>query len=304
MSFIRWNGRNYYQKRRKPVKPDINELMKPLGEKQFKGNVWGSVIMNVEKDGITPTPTIDPDYQAVLDYATTQGYTLPSTSGQTLQNNLVVSLKSAGIWSDLDLFYVFATDGDDDFATINWKSISSYQGIINGLITLYQNQGFRPDTANVANYINTQFNWNTNGTGYTQDDACRFLWDYDATYIGAVYDGQLGGARETFNGGNNNLHRITQDSASLPTNFDNTGSGFKMIQRTSSTNVNLYNNTTTPTSFNVNSAPSPNTDPQTIFRRGGSGNSQNFISLYGMGASLSGKETALFNALTTYMSGL
>jgi hypothetical protein len=41
----------------------------------------------------------DADYQAVLDYATTQGYTLPSSGQQTLQNQLVVDLKDGGIWS-------------------------------------------------------------------------------------------------------------------------------------------------------------------------------------------------------------
>jgi len=41
----------------------------------------------------------DSDYQAVLDYATTQGYTLPSASQQLLQNQLVVDLKDGGIWS-------------------------------------------------------------------------------------------------------------------------------------------------------------------------------------------------------------
>lgn len=55
MGFIRWGGKKYYPQRPKPYKPDINELMKPLSEKVGKGNIWGSVIMNVEKDG-TPTP--------------------------------------------------------------------------------------------------------------------------------------------------------------------------------------------------------------------------------------------------------
>ena len=39
----------------------------------------------------------DADYQAVLNYATTQGYTLPSAGQQTLQNQLVVDLKAGGI---------------------------------------------------------------------------------------------------------------------------------------------------------------------------------------------------------------
>lgn len=55
MGFIRWGGKKYYPQRPKPYKPDINELMKPLSEKVGKGNIWGSQIMNVEKD-VTPAP--------------------------------------------------------------------------------------------------------------------------------------------------------------------------------------------------------------------------------------------------------
>jgi len=53
---IRWGGKSFRPRRPQRRKPDINDLMKPLGEKQFKGNVWGSQIMNVQKDGITPPP--------------------------------------------------------------------------------------------------------------------------------------------------------------------------------------------------------------------------------------------------------
>ena len=81
---------------------------------------WG----NVYKDLGVST---DADYQAVLDKGTTEGYTLPSASQQEHQNTLVTDLKSAGVWSKLDVLYVFATDGDSNFATLNFKSPSSYQ---------------------------------------------------------------------------------------------------------------------------------------------------------------------------------
>ena len=71
--------------------------------------------------------TTDADYQAVLDRATDLGYTPPTTSQQTLQNTLVADLKSAGIWDKLDLFYIWATDGDVDFAGLNWITPSSFE---------------------------------------------------------------------------------------------------------------------------------------------------------------------------------
>ena len=80
----------------------------------------------------TPTPSVpgvDADYQAVLDEATLLGYTLPSSGQQTIQNQFVLDLKSAGIWSQLDLLYVMATDGDSNYSLLNWVSPSNFEGI-------------------------------------------------------------------------------------------------------------------------------------------------------------------------------
>jgi hypothetical protein len=89
----------------------------------------------------TDAPLFDADYQAVLNYGTTQGYTLPSAGQQTLQNQLVVDLKAGGIWSKLDTFAVFATDGDSDFALIDWKRLSDYTAVNSPTFTT--NQGFK-----------------------------------------------------------------------------------------------------------------------------------------------------------------
>jgi hypothetical protein len=43
------------------INQSIDELLKPLSEKSFKGNVWGSQIMNVQKDATpAPTPSVTP----------------------------------------------------------------------------------------------------------------------------------------------------------------------------------------------------------------------------------------------------
>jgi hypothetical protein len=114
-----------------------------------------------------PTPAVDADYQAVLDRATTQGYTAPSAAQQTLQNTLVEDLKTAGVWDKLDLFYVFATDGDSDYATLNWKAPSSFQATKTNSPTFTANEGFaQSGTA----YLDSGYNLLTDGTNYTQDD--------------------------------------------------------------------------------------------------------------------------------------
>lgn len=114
----------------------------------------------------------DADYQAVLDYATTQGYTLPSASQKALQNQLVVDLKTAGVWSKLDTFAVFATDGSSDFALIDWINLSQYTAVNSPTFT--SNQGF---TGNgTSSYINTNYNPNTNNVNLTINSASIGFW--------------------------------------------------------------------------------------------------------------------------------
>ena len=66
--------------------------------------------------------SLDVSTQAVFNEATLQGYTLPSSSTQTYLNTLITTLKSIGAWDELDVLWVFATDGDSDFATLNLKA--------------------------------------------------------------------------------------------------------------------------------------------------------------------------------------
>jgi hypothetical protein len=113
----------------------------------------------------TDAPLFDADYQAVLDYATTQGYTLPSAGQQTLQNQLVVDLKNGGIWSKLDTFAVFATDGDSDFALIDWKRLSDYTAFNSPTFTT--NVGFQGNAT--SSYIDSNYQPVTDGVNLSLD---------------------------------------------------------------------------------------------------------------------------------------
>lgn len=43
-------------------KQNINELLKPLGDKSWRGNVWHPIVMNVPKDGVVPPPPVETYY--------------------------------------------------------------------------------------------------------------------------------------------------------------------------------------------------------------------------------------------------
>ena len=77
--------------------------------------------------------------------------------------------------------------------------------------------------------------------------------------------------------------------------------GLSSINRISSTNVVLFDDTTQYTGTANSSAVSSNN--QFIFR-GGTNYSNSQTSVYGMGASLVSENTALYNALNTYIASL
>lgn len=62
----------------------------------------------------------EPEYQAVLSKASLLGYALPTSKEMFFQNEMVKSLKLAGIWSRLDQMYVWYNSAGFDFSSINF----------------------------------------------------------------------------------------------------------------------------------------------------------------------------------------
>ena len=246
----------------------------------------------------------DTDYQAVLNRATTLGYTLPSASQRIKQNSLVLSLKSGGIWNKLDVLYIFANDGGSDFATLNWKAPTLNQATLINSPTFTNNQGF---TGNgTSSYINTNFNPATSGVNYTLNNASRNIFVRNQSTSASTLDGVPSGNSNASVGVNTTLLRINQGATSLPTSADYSGSNFlKSIHRTSVSNIELFVGTTqTSRTFNSVAVIS---ESQLILARGvnatGSyGGSQ--ISMYSMGANLVTENTAYVNAFNTYITSL
>lgn len=110
--------------------------------------------------------SLDIDYQAVIDRAVALGYALPDTTNQTLQNQLVIDLKSAGIWAGFDVFYPFLTNVN--FAKINWKTPTSNLCTFPGAIPTFGATGFTGNGTTM--YINTNFA-PSSGVNYTLNSA-------------------------------------------------------------------------------------------------------------------------------------
>ena len=99
-------------------------------------------------------PSFDVDYQAVLDYATLQGDTLPAANVQTLQNDLMVGLKADGVYSKLSFFCVLGSkNGDMGFESIDWQSASRKCLDVNGNTRTIN--GWLTD--GISSYVDSQF---------------------------------------------------------------------------------------------------------------------------------------------------
>lgn len=246
--------------------------------------------------------SFDADYQAVLNYATAQGYTLPSASQRVLQNQLMIDLKAAGVWSKLDTFAVFATDGNSDFALIDWKRLSQYTAVNSPTFTT--NSGFSGNGTSA--YVNTNFNPSTSGVNYTLNNASRIMFG-DLPSDTAYPESALGSNDNLTRNSGSNRQRINQGGLSLaaggpPANWTGTDL-LRTIHRTSSTNLEMFGNTTQSSGTQTSSVIANSN--QWILAGGGSfSTSSNIFKIYGMGASLVSENTDLYNAFNTYLTSL
>lgn len=117
------------------------------------------------------TTSFDSDYQAVINRATTLGYSLPSSYMQCIQNDIVVKLKASGLWNKLDILYQFQNDASTaDFATLNWKDPNNFQATLVNSPVWVSEQGIQLN--GTTQYIDTNFIPSTHAVQYQQDNAC------------------------------------------------------------------------------------------------------------------------------------
>jgi hypothetical protein len=232
---------------------------------------------------------VNAEYDTILEYAILQGYTLPSVDQQALQNQLISDLKNAGIWNKLDIFYVFATNGDQNFARLNWKNPSLYR-----TTNVTSDPIFRTNIGFTGpNRLNTNFP-STNGVNYTLNDASRHAWVYFSYGGNQRIDSAIISNDNTMENRNGSYQSINSSQVATATNLS--GTGMKSIHRLSSTSVIVINGTTQQPYSAATTGLSAS--PQYIF--GGTVD----ISMYSMGASLVNENLDYINAFQTYLTAI
>lgn len=255
------------------------------------------------------------EYQSVLDRATVLGYAKPSAAQQVKQNQLVINLKAAGIWNLLDVLYVFATDGDSDFATLNWKNPSAFQCAKVNSPLLEANLGFK--TNGTTNYLDTT--WApSNGVNYTLNDASIFIFNSNEYSIDdSLWDCGCNDAANTNLSSIAIRRDLVTDSSIFCVNTSSAADSIFSVpsslnilahaQRTNGSDQKIFHNGVEKglQSF-ASSGRSTNTMHIGVRNANGvmSGFNDGRYSMFGAGASLSSLELSLYNHWNTYFTSL
>jgi hypothetical protein len=300
----------------------IKKLEYDLIQGQATIQAWPKTFFNIQviptevdmDDCSAPPPCCSYDcfsssYKAILDYATLQGYTLPSDDQQCIQNQLVVDLKIAGIWDELDVLYVFATDGSEDFAKINWINPGTFTPVENGTVTFASNVGFQGNGTN--GYLNTGYIPSTHAENYLANDASAFC--YISNDVAATrFDFGVNGAINT-----PSLILVSRDAANTHTwriNFapqqggsNGSSIGFYQVQKRSTDARIFKNGVQSGATVSITATGVPDRFIP-LFANNNNGSigsySNRQMGIFGLGASLDGKESELYTAWNDYFTSL
>lgn len=239
------------------------------------------------------------EYTAVYNSFTTP----PSAAIAEAQNTMVATLVSGGVWSQLDLFYLFAqtTNGDSE-ALKNWINPGTYDATNVSTLAFVALEGF---TGKSLHYLNTNYNPTSHATNYTQNDACMGI------YLRTDVDEAKNDFGHFTNPGTYLRARTSGDAqlrlnGSVTSNTANTDSrGMFVGVRVDAANVILYINKVAD-SNTAASGGIPNSDTFILSANNGSGGSSNSCTkqaaCFFLGGGLTaGEVTIITDAVEVYM---
>jgi hypothetical protein len=121
----------------------------------------------------------EPEYEAILQYAISNGYTTPKRNQNFLNNKKIKQLKSEGIFTELDILYNFKQQsGLEDFCKINWVNPGVYNATQSTLLmpTFEPDKGFKGTN---STYFFTNYIPSVNASNALLDDMSVIFKTYD-----------------------------------------------------------------------------------------------------------------------------
>lgn len=242
------------------------------------------------------------EYQTYLDRLTTLTYTQPTAPTQVLQNQLVLDLKTAGVWNKADVISLFATDGDSDSSLVNLYPPASFQNVTSGTITFTSKQGWNSD--GTTGQIMAAYNTSSDATNFTQNNNCAIAYYPNGIignkYVLGSYDAAIPSGYHVGTG------LATRNNSSVSVSSAGTLTGTMLgMRRNDNANVQLIDDAPT-TIVSITSSAIPNKNMSWIGRDGSaSGLPSDIVSFGYVGSYLNDAEIAALKiALDTYYTNL
>lgn len=244
---------------------------------------------------------------------------LPSTAQRIKQNTFFGSLENicGQCLNEADLLYVFATDGDRDFAKINWKSPGNFTPTEVNTVTFTPNVGFNGNGSN--SYLDTGWIPSADAVNLAQDNGGAFIYvNNNITHPPGTVRyafGVLGNAANAANGRmaliprepTTVTHQFALNSANTARGSSVTTNGFYHIRQVSNTDLRIFKDAS---QVGTTASGSTTLSDNSLYidglhtNAGLQGIGEFEIGIFGIGAPLTGQESALYTAWNTYFTSL
>lgn len=239
------------------------------------------------------------EYVTYVNRLITLGYTRPTYDYRPKINRLIRDFKDCGALTLLDLWYIFAHDGDNNSKCVNIKTPTTFQASPQGGIA---SNGFGFVGNGSSHYLDTTFNLSTSGINHVILNASRFAWVH--TSGSDTIDGANSNTYNNMYNTSITIQRVNSADSTVG-NLDLSGTGLKMVGRNDNALIRAYNNGVATNQAQATSA-LVNAN-QHILRRvtGGVGQfGTGRIAIYGMGGYMGGIADDMYSAMTTYMNSI
>jgi len=250
------------------------------------------------------------EYTAILDRATALGYSLPSDAQKVKQNTFISALKTAGIFSELDLLYVFANDVTGNFWKLNWVTPASFEITETaGALTKTSNVGINGNGS--STYANPNWIPSTNAVKYQLNNASVAMYINNNVAEAKYACGIVSSGNELTlapKWSDNNLYGcINAASANFNTYANASSVGFYQMTRASSTNMKVFKNGSQVDTETKNSSVLPATAGGSgiwICGRNPGSLSTYQIGFFAVGSNLEAKAADFYTAWNAYFTSL
>ncbi len=252
----------------------------------------------------------DTDYQNYLDYLSSNTITAPSSGQQDIQNQLILDLKSNGIYSNLNVLYLLANDGSKEAGYVNIINPGTYNITENGTVTWTSNQGVAGN--GTSGYLNTGFSPSLI-TDPTEQEYSIFINTIDSgSGTVRMFFGSKSGTSSSelvylMNGNEDLTYKVQCGTSTTIAGYDTTYGGLNTIVRSESIASNTqrcYLNGTQINNTTSKALGATNSIPIYILANNNNNSSQDFYSDAEIGIFLAGDaDTSLESTKSTLLNG-